>query len=476
MCIVYAPGTFEHDERDQGGRRSTRRVMRSRRSAPRWKRARRARCALDASTTRRGEQERVARRQVGGGHGGRLRGGSGLRAAVRRGGRAGSSSPTSTSIAPRRRCASIEDGRRHRDRRPVRRVEGGRRRGDDRARGLDLRSARHPLQQRRRPDAPAGPDLRGAHRRGLRPAVRGQRRGRVPRAASTRSCSSRQQGGGGVILNTGSVAGLVSWGGTRLRLHQGCGAPAHPGRRHRGRAVRHPLQRDLPGGHAVHQLHGRHGGMDGVRARTAEQMAPGVGAMHPLGRPIPPRTAPRPRCTWCRTRRRTSPACCCRSTAGTSHDDRDGRRPGCSIARSCGDFSTCAAASTRRSAGRTPTIRTRSGTQLREQAPVHAGIVHELTGYPATGCSRACRTPTGRTSPRSATRRATPRFRDPRGVRLVPGAEEPDDDDRAGRDEQHAVDGRRPAPALPRARAAVVRARQGPVVDRQLDRADGRTR
>ena len=41
------------------------------------------------------------------------------------------------------------------DRRPVRRVAGGRRRGDHRARGLHLRSPRHHLQQRRRADAAA---------------------------------------------------------------------------------------------------------------------------------------------------------------------------------------------------------------------------------------------------------------------------------------------------------------------------------
>ena len=58
----------------------------------------------------------------------------------------------------------------------------------------------------------------------------------------------KEQGDGGVILNTGSVAGLVGWGGTRLRRHQGRGAPAHQGRGHRGGAARHPGQRDLPGG------------------------------------------------------------------------------------------------------------------------------------------------------------------------------------------------------------------------------------
>ena len=61
--------------------------------------------------------------------------------------------------------------------------------------------------------------------RRLRPALRHQRQGRVHRFASTRSSSSRQQGDGGVILNTGSVAGLVSWGGsvygsTKGAVHQ----------------------------------------------------------------------------------------------------------------------------------------------------------------------------------------------------------------------------------------------------------------
>ncbi len=110
---------------------------------------------------------------------------------------------------------------------------------------------------------------------------------------------------------------------------------------------------------------------------------------------------------------------------------------------------------------------------LREQAPVHAGIVHELTGYPRRlDRSRVCRTPTGRTSRRSATRRATPPSATPR-CSPRHRAEEPIDTGDIRGDQQHPVDGRHPAPALPRARAAVVRAGQGAVVDQQLDRADG---
>ena len=69
----------------------------------------------------------------------------------------------------------------------------------------------------------------------------------------------KAQGDGGVILNTGSVAGLVSWGGsvygsTKGAVHQltACGGD-------RGCTVQHPVQRDLSGGHAVHEVHRRDG-------------------------------------------------------------------------------------------------------------------------------------------------------------------------------------------------------------------------
>ena len=67
----------------------------------------------------------------------------------------------------------------------------------------------------------------------------------------------KEQGDGGVILNTGSVAGLVAWGGsvygaTKGAVHQLTKAAAIEGAPF---GIR--VQRDLPGGDAVHQLHRR---------------------------------------------------------------------------------------------------------------------------------------------------------------------------------------------------------------------------
>ncbi len=65
----------------------------------------------------------------------------------------------------------------------------------------------------------------------------------------------KKQGGGGVILNTGSVAGLVGWGGTvygatKGAVHQLTRAVAVEAAPFGIRVKRH-----LPGGHAVHELH-----------------------------------------------------------------------------------------------------------------------------------------------------------------------------------------------------------------------------
>ena len=95
----------------------------------------------------------------------------------------------------------------------------------------------------------------------------------------------KQQGDGGVILNTGSIAGLVGWGGTVYGATKG-------GVHQLTRAVAIEcapfgirVQRDLPGGDAVHELRGRRRA-GGVRPTSVEQMAEHVGSMHPLGRPI----------------------------------------------------------------------------------------------------------------------------------------------------------------------------------------------
>ncbi len=57
----------------------------------------------------------------------------------------------------------------------------------------------------------------------------------------------------GAIVNTGSVAGLVGWGGTVYGATKGAVHQLHQGGGHRGGAARDPGQRDLPCGDAVHR-------------------------------------------------------------------------------------------------------------------------------------------------------------------------------------------------------------------------------
>jgi NAD(P)-dependent dehydrogenase (short-subunit alcohol dehydrogenase family) len=94
----------------------------------------------------------------------------------------------------------------------------------------------------------------------------------------------KAQGGGGVILNTGSVAGLVSWGGgvygaTKGAVHQLTRAVAIEGAPFdiRCNAI-------CPAGMPYTQFAAA-GGMD-ASGDDLETMAQHVGSMHPLGRPI----------------------------------------------------------------------------------------------------------------------------------------------------------------------------------------------
>ena len=112
----------------------------------------------------------------------------------------------------------------------------------------------------------------------------------------------KEQGDGGVILNTGSVAGLVGWGGTVYGATKGAVHQLTKAVAIEARTVRHPGQRDLPGGDALHGLHG------GRRPRgcprtTSTQIAETRRrhATRSAGR-SPPRTAPRPRCSSCSDR------------------------------------------------------------------------------------------------------------------------------------------------------------------------------
>jgi len=94
----------------------------------------------------------------------------------------------------------------------------------------------------------------------------------------------KAQGGGGVILNTGSVAGLVSWGGsvygsTKGAVHQLTKAAAIEGAPFdiRCNAI---CPAEMPYTNFTNAM-----GMT-VSEEDKEQMASGVGSMHPLGRPI----------------------------------------------------------------------------------------------------------------------------------------------------------------------------------------------
>jgi NAD(P)-dependent dehydrogenase (short-subunit alcohol dehydrogenase family) len=94
----------------------------------------------------------------------------------------------------------------------------------------------------------------------------------------------KKQGDGGVILNTGSVAGLVSWGGsvygsTKGAVHQLTKAAAIEGAPFdiRCNAI---CPAGMPYTNFTNAM-----GLE-VPEDQREQMAQGVGAMHPLGRPI----------------------------------------------------------------------------------------------------------------------------------------------------------------------------------------------
>lgn len=94
----------------------------------------------------------------------------------------------------------------------------------------------------------------------------------------------KKQGGGGAIVNTGSVAGLVSWGGsvygsTKGAVHQLTKAAAIEGAPDNIRAnAICPAAMPFTGFMAA--------GMEGVSAEVIAQAAQLAGSIHPLGRPI----------------------------------------------------------------------------------------------------------------------------------------------------------------------------------------------
>ena len=288
-------------------------------------------------------------------------------------------------------------------------------------RGRALRSARHPLQQRRHPDAPARADLRGAHRRGLRPAVRDQRRRRVPRLQAR---GPAVQGAGWRRRDPQHRVGRrtrVGWGGTRLRRHQGraCTSSPRPSPS-RARRSASACNAICPAGMPYTNFMAA-GGMDAVRRRHASRWREASASMHPLGRPITAEDCAEAAVYLVSDRgeehhRRAA----ARRRRVRRHDDRDGRRPGARSRASCDELF-----------------------DLRSSYNAHSGGGYTDDPYPDVGTSCASRRPCTRASctsspaiPATATfqglpvprpaallgvqlrgvRRRVPR---PRGVRLV---------------------------------------------------------
>ena len=187
----------------------------------------------------------------------------------------------------------------------------------------------------------------------------------------------KEQGDGGVILNTGSVAGLVGWGGTVYGATKGAVHQLTKAVAIECAPFGIRVNAICPAGDAVHGLHGRRRRR---RARGRARQIADVGrapATRSAGR-SPPRTAPRPPCSWRRTgpqhhrrapagRRRVRGAVSRRTAARPRADPRAvrpprqlhrvhrrrlPRRPLPALARAAGDR-----------AGATP------------------GTVHELTGF-----------------------------------------------------------------------------------------------
>jgi NAD(P)-dependent dehydrogenase (short-subunit alcohol dehydrogenase family) len=95
------------------------------------------------------------------------------------------------------------------------------------------------------------------------------------------------QGGGGVVVNTGSVAGMVGWGGVMYGASKG-----GVNQITRGAAIewaKHGIRVNAvcPAGMMTN-----FGKQDGAGfAKASEEMAQRYGAMHPLGRPVEPEDA-----------------------------------------------------------------------------------------------------------------------------------------------------------------------------------------
>jgi NAD(P)-dependent dehydrogenase (short-subunit alcohol dehydrogenase family) len=94
----------------------------------------------------------------------------------------------------------------------------------------------------------------------------------------------KEQGGGGVILNTGSVAGLVGWGGTVYGATKGAVHQLTRGVAVEAAPFGIRVNAICPAGMPYTGFMAA-GGMD-TAAADLDAMAAQVGATHPLGRPI----------------------------------------------------------------------------------------------------------------------------------------------------------------------------------------------
>ena len=307
-------------------------------------------------------------------------------------------------------------GGRHRHRRPVRRVEGGRRRGDDRgSRSRHFGRLDIVFNNVGVPTPRLGPDLRGAHRRGLRPAVRDQRRGRVPRL----------QARGHAVQGAGRRRRDPQHRVGRRTRRRGAAASTAPPRARctssprrwpsRARRSASACNAICPAGMPYTNFTAA-GGHDGVRRAAWSRSRERVGVDAPA-RPADHRRGLRrgrgvPRVGRGDEHHR-------RAAAGRRrvrrHDDRDGRRPAARPRASCGELFDLRSSYNAHSGGGytdDPYPMLARAARAGAGARGHRARAHRLSR--ATGSSRACRTPTGRTSRRSATRRATPPSATPR--------------------------------------------------------------
>ena len=279
----------------------------------------------------------------------------------------------------------------------------------------------------------------------------------------------KEQGDGGVILNTGSVAGLVGWGGSVYGATKG----------------------------AVHQL---------TRA-VAVEVAPfgiRVNAICPAGMPYTgfmaaggmaalgrgPRRGRHPHRIDAPLGRPITAEDCAEAAVYLCSDGSANVTgillpiDGGYVAQMTGTRATPRPRSgppALRPGRQRPRLERRHTTatipypvwhDLREQAAVHEGTVHALSGIEEDILFHGLPYPDRPHFSAFSWAACDAAYRNPET--FASSAEAVDlEEGEPGPDQQHAVDGRRPAPPLPGAGAAVLLAGQGPVVGRELDRVHG---